>query len=64
MEIKYIPHSSIKELELFTFLAPELFFLILANPLYKMWIIHKPNKLDLWNKLRFEEEKMEIIYHF
>jgi len=37
-------------------LAPE-FFLILAHPLYKMWTIQEPNTLDLWNKLRFEEEK-------
>jgi len=27
------------------FLAPELFFLILAYPVYKMWIIHEQNKL-------------------
>ena len=39
-------------------LAPELFFfLILAHPVYKMWIIQKPNKLALWNKLHFEEKK-------
>jgi len=38
-------------------LAPELFFLILAHPVYKMWIIHEPNTLELWNKLHFEEEK-------
>jgi len=44
-------------------LAPELFFLILAHPVYKMWIIQKPNMLDLWNKLHFEEgEKTESIY--
>ena len=44
-------------------LGPELFFLILAHPVYKMWIIQEPNMLELWNKLHFEEEKMEIIYH-
>ena len=38
-------------------LAPELFFLILAHPVYKMWIIQEPNTLELWNKLHFEEEK-------
>jgi len=38
-------------------LAPELFFLILAHTVYKMWIIQEPNTLELWNKLRFEEEK-------
>ena len=57
MQMKYIPHSSIKELELFNSLTKDLFFLILANPLYKMWIVQEPNKLDLWNKLHFEEEK-------
>jgi len=33
------------------------FFLILAHPVYKIWIIQKPNKLALWNKLHFEEKK-------
>jgi hypothetical protein len=42
---------------LFNLLAPELFFLILWQPVYKMWIIQEPNKLELWNKLYFEEEK-------
>ena len=44
-------------------LAPELFFLILAQHVYKMWIIQEPNKLALWNKLQFEEKKTEIIEH-
>ena len=44
-------------------LAPELFFLILAHSVYKMWIIQEPNTLELWNKLHFEEEKTESIYH-
>jgi len=43
-------------------LAPELFFLILAHPVYKMWIIQEPNTLDLQNKLHFEEDKTESIY--
>ena len=43
-------------------LAPELFFLILAHPVYKMWIIKEPNTLELWNKLRFEGEKTESVY--
>ena len=38
-------------------LAPELFFLILAHSVYKMWIIQEPNTLELWNKLHFEEKK-------
>ena len=45
-------------------LAPELFFKILAHPVYKMWIIQEPNTLELWNKLHFEEgQKTESIYH-
>ena len=40
------------------------FFLILAHPVYKMWIIQEPNKLALWNKLYFEEKKKtEILEH-
>jgi len=38
-------------------------FLILAHPVYKMWIIQEPNMLELWNKLDFEEKKTESIYH-
>jgi len=39
------------------------FFLILAHPVYKLWIIQEPNKLALWNKLHFEEKKTESIEH-
>jgi len=45
----------------FNLLAPELFFLILAHPVYKMWIIQEPNMLELWNKLHFEEKETESI---
>ena len=38
------------------------FFLILAHPVYKMWIIQEPNMLELWNKLHFEEEKKNGQY--
>ena len=44
-------------------LAPELFFLILAHPVYKMWIIQEPNKLALWNELHVEEKKTDSIEH-
>ena len=44
-------------------LRPELFFLILAQPVYKMWITQELNMLELWNKLHFEEEKTDSIYH-
>jgi len=39
------------------------YILILAHPVYKMWIIQEPNTLELWNKLHFEEKKTENIYH-
>jgi len=48
---------------MFNFMAPELLFLILAQPIYKMWIIQEPNTLELWNKMHFEGEKTESIYH-
>ena len=35
-------------------------FLILAHPVYKMWIIQEPKKLALWNKLHFEEKKQRV----
>jgi hypothetical protein len=44
-------------------LAPELFFLISAHPVYKMWITQEPKKLALWNKLHFEEKKTESVKH-
>ena len=47
----------------FNLLEPKLFFLILAHPVYKMWIIQEPNTLELWNKLHFEGEKTESIQH-
>ena len=28
-----------------------------------MWIIQEPNKLELWNKLNFEQKKKESICH-
>jgi len=43
--------------------APELFFLILAHPVHKMWIIQDPKTLELWNKLHFEKKKTESILH-
>jgi len=38
------------------------FFLILAHPVYKMWIKQEPNTLELWNKLYFEEKETESIH--
>ena len=45
-------------------LALELFFLILAHSVYKMWIIQGPNKLELWNKLHFKEKKQRVYTTF
>ena len=47
----------------FNLLTRELFFKILAHPVYKMWILLETNTLELWNKLHFEEEKTESIHH-
>jgi len=41
-----------------------IYFFNFSTPVYKMWIIQEPNKLELWNKLHFEEEKTENIYRF
>jgi len=46
-----------------TFWRRNYFFLILAHPVYKMWIIQEPNKLELWNILHFEEKKTETVNH-
>ena len=46
----------------FNLSAPELFILILAHSVYKMWIIQEPNKLELWNKLNFKERKKNGEY--
>ena len=46
---------------LLNLLAPELFNFI--TPCALMWIIQEPNTLELWNKVHFEEEKKESIYH-
>jgi len=51
MLLQKINHPTINLLE------SEFLFLILAHPEYKIWIIHEPNKLELWDKLHFEEIK-------
>ena len=47
----------------FNILATDFFFQILAHPVFEMWVIQKQNKVALWNKRHFEENKMEIIQH-
>jgi hypothetical protein len=39
------------------------YFLKFSTPVYKVWITQEPNKLELWNKLHFEEEETDSIYH-
>jgi len=60
-----VVHSSLKQYgySMLTFWCRNYFFLILAHPVYKMWITQEPNKLELWNKLHFEEEKAKSIHH-
>ena len=43
--------------------GPGIILLILAHPVYEMWIIQEPNTLELWNKLHFERDKKGSIYH-
>ena len=52
-----------KKMSLLTFWHRSYFFFNFSTPVYKMWIIQEQNKLELWNKLHFEEEKTESIYH-
>jgi len=40
-----------------------IFVLNFSTPVYKMWITQEPNTLELWNKLQFEKESTESIYH-
>jgi len=39
-------------------------FLILANSVYKMWIIQEPNQLELWNKLLLKRKKRRVYTMF
>ena len=52
-----------KKEEHINLLATDFLFQILALPVFKMWVIQKPNNVALWNKRHFEGEKMEIIQH-
>ena len=47
-----------------TFWRRNVFFLILAHPVYKMWIIQEPNTLELWSKLHFEWKKRRVYTMF
>ena len=40
------------------------FLQILAHPVFKMWVIQKPNKVALWNKWHFEETKWRLYSMF
>ena len=60
---KQFPQSAHQPMHSLNRLTPELFFLMLAHPVYKMWITQEPNKLALWNKLHFEEKKTDSLEH-
>ena len=63
LEDSKIVHSLVSLHLLFLTFWRRNYFLILAHPVYKMWIIQEPNALELWNKLHFEEDKTESICH-
>jgi len=44
-----------------TFGRRNYFFLILAHPVYKMWIKQESNTLELWNKLHLNRKNGEYI---
>ena len=45
-------------------LAPEFFFLNLARPVYKMWIIQEQNTLELWKKnCILKRKERRVKYH-
>ena len=48
----------------FNLLATDFFFQIFAHPVFKMWVIRKPNKVALWNKRHFEEKKCRLYSMF
>jgi hypothetical protein len=48
----------------FNLLETDFFFQILAHPVFKMWVIQKPNKVALWNKRHFEEKKWRLYSMF
>jgi hypothetical protein len=47
-----------------TFWRRYYYFVILAHPVYKTWIIQEPNTLELWNKLHFEDKKLRVYTMF
>jgi len=53
--------TNLQQYAVLTFWRRNYFFLVLAHPVYKMWITQEPNKLALWNKLHFEAKKKESI---
>jgi len=60
----YVVESDRSLVAVVNLLAPELFFFILAQPVYKMLILQEPNTLELWNKLHFEEKKPRVYTMF
>ena len=49
---------------LLNLLVTDFFFQILSHPVFKMWVIQKPNKVALRNKRHFEEKKWSLYSMF
>ena len=47
-----------------TFWRRIFFFLNFSTPVFKMWVIQKPNKVALWNKRHFQEKKWRLYSMF
>ena len=58
---KYYAQRAVTAINL---LATDFFFQILAHPVFKMWVIQKPNKVALWNKRHFEDKKWRLYSMF
>ena len=56
----FVKNSSTK----FNLLATDFFFSHFSTPVFKMWLIQKPNKVALWNKRHFEEKKWRLYSMF
>jgi hypothetical protein len=51
------------EYSLLTLWRQSPFFLNFCTPVFKIWIIQEPNKVELWNKQHFEQKRTGIMQH-
>ena len=56
------PEPIQRHLQRLTFWRRNIYFLILAHPVYKTGIVQEPNTLESWNKLYFGERKKNEEY--